>query len=262
MTENKEIDIIGLIAKSVLFFKKHIIIIVVITLLSALIGVLEFYLGKNHYKVNLIATSPNVDRAIVYEIADPIKYYVRNEMYDTVSRQLNVDNKVAQTIREIDLDTSLTDAVIITLNLYSKEYIQEVQDGFMYYFNELPYFKSQLTKRQNEIKTYINVLEQEIDDLNEMQEAVLRNMNDENNSQMVSVGGLFSEMVEIYDRKMELEKEYKSLHSFSLVNNNLIFISQKSIKKNLVIYGIFGLFIGIIASAIIEVIKLIRKRIK
>ena len=262
MTENKEIDIIGLIAKSVLFLKKHIIIIVVITLLSALIGVLEFYLGKNHYEVNLIATSPNVDREIVYEIADPIKYYIHNEMYDTVSQQLNVDLKVAQCIRKIELDTSLTDAVIITLNLYSKDYIQEVQDGFMYYFNELPYFKSQLTKRQNEINTYINVLEQEIDDLNEMQEAVLRNMNDENNSQMISVGGLFSEMVEIYDRKVELEQEYKSLHSFSLVNNNIIFLSQKSLKKNLLLSVFIGFFVSLLIGLGLETTKKIRKAIK
>ncbi|MDD2385821.1 MAG: hypothetical protein PHP52_03460 [Bacteroidales bacterium] len=261
MTENKEIDIIGLIAKSVLFLKKHIIIIVVITLLSALIGVLEFYLGKNHYEVNLIATSPNVDREIVYEIADPIKYYIHNEMYDTVSQQLNVDLKVAQCIRKIELDTSLTDAVIITLNLYSKDYIQEVQDGFMYYFNELPYFKSQLTKRQNEINTYINVLEQEIDDLNEMQEAVLRNMNDENNSQMISVGGLFSEMVEIYDRKVELEQEYKSLHSFSLVNNNIIFLAQKSLKKNLALSLVIGFLIACCVGLGIETTKKIRKAI-
>ncbi|MDD2636211.1 MAG: hypothetical protein PHW82_12035 [Bacteroidales bacterium] len=262
MTENKEIDIIGLIAKTVLFFKRHIISIVVITLLSAIVGILDFYLGKNYYKVNLIATSPNVDREIVYEIASPIVYYIQNEMYDTVAQKLNVDLEVAQCIRKIELDTSLTDAVIISLNVNSKDNMQELQGGLMTYFNELPFFKSQLKIRQNEIKTYINVLNQEIDDLNKMQEVVFDNLEDRNNSQMVSVGGLFSEMIEIYDRKVELEKEYKSLHSFSLVNDNIIFLSQKSLKKNLILYVFFGFFASCLVGIGVDTVKKVRKSIK
>ncbi|MDD4148982.1 MAG: hypothetical protein PHE33_03030 [Bacteroidales bacterium] len=262
MTENKEIDIIGLIAKIVVFLKKHIVVIIVVTLLSVLVGILEFYLGKNHYEVNLIATSPNVDSEIVYEIAEPIKYYIHNEMYDTVAQQLSVDIEVAKCIKKIELDTSLNDAVIITLNLYSKDYIQEIQNGLMNYFNEIPYFKSQLTKRQNEIETYISVLEQEIDDLNKMQEAVLGNMDDKNNHKMISVGGLFSEMVVIYDKKIELEKEYKSLHYFSLVNNNVIFLSQKSLKKNLLLSVFIGFFVSLLIGLGLETTKKIRKAIK
>ena len=183
-------------------------------------------------------------------------------------------DKTTLRIRLKVLKDSLTKVYLIYKNIYNHEIdnyykiemnvIMEDQN-YQYYEvdakNEIPYFKSQLTKRQNEIETYINVLEQEIDDLNEMQEAVLRNMNDENNSQMISVGGLFSEMVEIYDRKVELEQEYKSLHSFSLVNNNIIFLAQKSLKKNLALSLVIGFLIACCVGLGIETTKKIRKAI-
>ncbi len=262
MEDKREIDLLSLITNSILFFKKHFILIIILLTLGLTVGAVEFFYGKNYYRTNLIASSPVVNKQIIYEIVEPISFFVKNEMYDSVSIQLDIDVDKAKSIREIDLDTSINEAVVITLDLYDKDNISEIQMGLINYFNNIPYIKSTIVKRRSELENYIALLDQEIEDLNEMQKMVLVNLNEENNQKMVSAGGLFNEMVIIYEKKIELEEEYNSLHSFTLINNNLIFIAQKSLKKNLVIYGILGLLIGVIVSAIIELNILIRKRIK
>jgi hypothetical protein len=183
-------------------------------------------------------------------------------MYDSVAKQIGIDVTKAQSIREIKLDTSINQAVMITIDLYNKEDISVIQDGLIQYFNEIPYIKSTIVKRRLELENYIKLLDQEIQDLNEMQVAVLNSIFKENSQKMVSAGGLFNEIVVLYEKKIELEQEYNSLKSFTLINNNLVFITQKSLKKNLMIYGLVGLFFGILLSGVLDISRSVRKKLK
>ncbi len=262
MVENKEIDLLGLITNSVLFLRKYFILILIFLTVGLTIGAVEFFYGRNYYRTNLIASSPVVNKQIIYEIADPINYFVSNEIYDSVASELNIDIESAKSIRNMDLDTSINEAVVITLDLYNKDFINEIQIGLMNYFNEIPYIKSTIVKRRLEIENYLALLDKEIEDLNEMQQAVLNNINKEDGQKMVSAGGLFNEIVIIYEKKIELENEYNSLHAFTLINDNVVFIAQKSLKKNMIIYGILGLILGLLIAGAFEINKQIRTKMR
>lgn len=260
--EKREIELLSLIANSVMFLRKYFWIILIFLTLGLTFGAVDYFYGRNYYRTNLIASSPVVNNQIIYEIAEPIKYFLKNEMYDSVAKQIGIDVTTAQSIREIKLDTSINQAVVITLDLYNKEDISVIQDGLIQYFNEIPYIKSTIVKRRLELENYIKLLDQEIKDLNEMQVAVLNSIFKENSQKMVSAGGLFNEIVILYEKKIELEQEYNSLKSFTLINNNLVFITQKSLKKNLMIYGLVGLFFGILLSGVLDISRSVRKKLK
>jgi hypothetical protein len=66
--QDKEIDILTLIARIVNFIKKYFLILAIFTVLGVIGGILHFYLSKEVYKTKLIASSPIVDNRIVYEV--------------------------------------------------------------------------------------------------------------------------------------------------------------------------------------------------
>lgn len=262
MAENKEIDIIGLTMWFFGFVKRYFLVIFAIFLLGAGAGAIEFYASRNYYKTTLVATSPIIDNQIVYELIDPVKYYVANEMYDSISDKFDIKKEVAMDIREIELDTSLNQAVKIELQVYNSNNVILIQQGLMHYLNNIPFISSLVEDRRSELNQYIKEINKEIEDLNSMQEAILDNIQNQEGAKWVSSGNMFSEMMALNDRKLELMTEYNSLEYFKVINSNVVFEAQKSLKRSIIIFSAAGLVLGILFSIFFELLRLMRIRRK
>ncbi len=262
MAENKEIDIIGLLINVFAFIKRYAIIILIFLVVGVGVGALKFYTGRNYFKTTLVATSPVVDDQIVYELMGPVKYYIGNEMFDSISEKFNISVEIAKDIHSIDLDTNLVEAVKIDLQVYNVDNVSIIQQGLMYYLNNIPYIASSIDNRRVELDSYIKEINLEIVDLNNMQEAILNNIQDGEGAKWVSSGNMFSEMMALNDRKLELITEYNSLAYFKVINTNMVFESQTSLKKSVFIFAAISLLLGIIVSVVVEIIRLIKIRRK
>ncbi len=190
MTENREIDIIGLVINVFAFIKRYILIVLGFVVLGGGLGAVDFFTGRNYYETTLIATSPVIDNQIVYELMGPVKYYVGNEMYDSIAEKFDITPSVAQDIRKIELDTSLMEAVKIELQVYNSENVPAIQEGIMHYLNNIPYVATSIDNRREELYLYIEDINQEIEDLNKMQDAILENIQDEAGAKWVSSGNM------------------------------------------------------------------------
>jgi uncharacterized protein YneF (UPF0154 family) len=262
MTQQKEVDIISLLAGAIVFIKKYFIVLCVTLVVGIVVGILDFYFGKNYYRTNLIASSPVINNQVVYEIAEPIKFFISNEMYDTVAAKLNISVDVAKNIKRIDMDTSIFQAVKIELDLYDKKDIKLVQEGLMYYFNSIPFVMSSINVQKGELKTYIDVLDKEISDLNNIQDAVLANLKSNQAGGVISPSGMFDEIVTMYDKRIELVTQFSTLQPFKVINANVVFVSQKSLKKNIAIFGVLGIILGTIIGVFVDIKRLTQKRLK
>ncbi|PLX07413.1 MAG: hypothetical protein C0596_10750 [Marinilabiliales bacterium] len=73
---------------------------------------------------------------------------------------------------------------------------------------------------------------------------------------------MFSEMMTMNDRKLELMSEYNSLEYFKVINSNIILEAQKSLKNSILIFSLGGLILGVLFSIIFELLRLIKVRRK
>ncbi|PLX07414.1 MAG: hypothetical protein C0596_10755 [Marinilabiliales bacterium] len=173
MAENKEMDIVGLMINIFAFIRRYIFVVLGFIVLGAGLGAVDYFTGRNYYKTTLVATSPVIDNQIVYELMGPVKYYVVNEMYDSISEKFDVSLDVAKDIKKIELDTSMVQAVKIELDVYNSENVPAIKDGIIFYLNSIPYVTSTIDSRRSELKGYIKDINEEIEDLNVLQDAII-----------------------------------------------------------------------------------------
>lgn len=250
MENKKEIEIISLIVGVIKFVKKYFLHITIITIVGIAVGVLDFTLGRNYYSTEFVASCPVINNQIVYELVQPIRSYVRKGMYDSVSYKLDIPIDVAESIRDIDLDTSISQAVLISLEVYNKDRISEIQTGLIHYFNSIPYIENQITTKRKVLDSYIKQLDKQICELEQLQATVNSSLK---NHQITSVapGGLYGEMITLSDRRFELLIEYNSLEKFKVINTNIAFEAQKSLAENIGVYGIAGFLLSLLVSIIL-----------
>ncbi|HNQ68648.1 MAG TPA: hypothetical protein PKN32_09735 [Bacteroidales bacterium] len=261
MENKKEIDIISLIIWVMNFIKRYLLILIISVVVGAGIGLIDYFFGKNYYDTKFIASSPVINNQIVYELVEPIKYFVNNEMYDSVSVKLDVSIDIAKNIRKIELDTSISQAVVFNLQLYNMDNTVEIKNGLVNYINSIPYIKSSIETRRKELEKYLKDLNAEIDELNKLQNTILQKA-ESNSGINLSMDNMFNEMMLLYDRKLLLQTEYNSLQSFKVINNNMIFTADNSLLKSLFVYSFLGLFLGLILCTIIEVKRQIKLKTK
>lgn len=261
MENRKEIDIIGLIVWVLNFIKKYILVFLIFVVLGVAGGFASFYLGRNYYNIKFIASSPVINNRIVFELIEPLKYYIRKEMYDSVALKLDLPYNAAKDIRDMELDTTVNQAVVIKMELYKKENTEIIQDGLISYINEIPYVKNTIEGKRKELENYLKVLNTEIAELNRLQTAILEQTETKKNIN-INIDNIFNEMMLLYDRKLLLQTEYNSLQSFKAINNNMIFEAGKTLNRSLVLFIFFGLILGLVLSIILEVRRVIRMQVK
>lgn len=261
MAQQKEVDIIGLLVGTIGFFKKYYILLSITLGLGILGGVADFYFGRNYYSTTLVASSPVINNQIVFEVAKPLIFYISSEMYDSVAEKLDVSEAVARDIKKISIDTSISQAVCFDLELYNKQNIAAVREGLMHYFNSIPFVVSTIESQRAEYKKLIADMDQEIADLNALQDAVYKSISSEKSVGILSAGGMYNEIVTLYDKKIELTQEYNRLQSFKVVSGSMVILPVKSLKKEIFIFGVIGLLLGVLIGGFFDVKKSIQKRI-
>jgi hypothetical protein len=261
MENKKEIDIISLIVWILNFVKRYFLVFVIFAALGIGGGLASFYLGRNYYNTKIIASSPVINNQIVYELVEPIKYYIKKEMYDSVAIKLNITVEAAKDIKSMEMDTTVDQAVVINMQVYGKENTAVIQDGLIYYINEIPYVKNTIEGKRKELEKYLKDLNTEISELNKLQTAILKQA-ESNQNINISIDNIFNEMMLLYDRKLLLQAEYNSLQSFKAINNSMIFDVEKTLTKSLVVNTFIGLLLGLILATILEIRQKVKLLVK
>ena len=261
MENKKEIDIISLIVWLLNFVKRYFLVFVIFAVLGIGGGLASFYLGRNYYNTKIIASSPVINNQIVYELVEPIKYYIRKEMYDSVSFKLNIPIDAAKDIRSMEMDTTVDQAVVINMQVYGKENTALIQEGLIYYINEIPYVKNTIEGKRRELEKYLKDLNTEISELNKLQASILKQA-ESNQNININIDNIFNEMMLLYDRKLLLQAEYNSLQSFKAINNNMIFDAEKTLMKSVIVYAFVGLVLGLLLATILEIRRKVKLQIK
>ena len=248
--QDKEIDILTLIARIVNFIKKYFLVLVIFTILGVIGGFIHFYCSKEVYKTKLIASSPIFDNRIVYELLEPLKIHIKNNQNDSVANKLNINSDVATSIHALSFDTTVNRTLIVNLEVFSKENIKVICNGIIDFLNDIEYINRQVNYKKKELTDYIAIIDNEISKLNNLQDAMLKNAQLASN---LSISNTYSEMLTLVERKRELEKELSGLTSFQIINANIVFdTSKSSVIKSLLVFTFLGAFLGFCIAIFID----------
>lgn len=255
MENTNQIDFLTLVRDVINFFKKYFKIFVLSIVVALLAGILNHFYGKKYFKTTIIATSPVINKQIVYELVSPVRLFIQSEQYDSVAEKLNIPYDVAKSIRYFDLDTGITNAVKISVHFYDVEKLGNFSEGLMNYLNDIPYVKNSIESRRNYVSKVLIDINKEISELNTLQSNIIDLSSGTKVQGSIYVGDMFKQMLELYDRKTLLEEELSKLQKFTIINNQLFIRSNKSLIKTIALSFVIGFLLALLISTIIEIRK-------
>lgn len=259
MSKNNEIDIKIVLVSLLKFYKSYKILIVVMAFIGIIIATADFYLGVRHYSSSFIVSTPDYDSRLIYRFSEPLNYFANNNSYDSLKNKMNISSDAAKMIKGFDIDTTIHNVLVVNVELYDTDYFSEVSKGYVYFLNSIPSVKSRIRQERESLNEFIGVVENEINQLNLYQENVIKKLSNNDIIEISSITGSFTELVELYNIKLDLKNQYNTLKSFNLIDSDNVFISKKSFKKNIVIYGFLGLIAGIFIGLFLDIRKLAYK---
>lgn len=273
-----EIDLIEFCVKLFLLLKRNIVLIVIFTVIGVVVGFARYLFTKPYYETSLVLSSnilnvldistmqqtlniPNIildvskiqnqSDKIIVEIINSLRTYIKEENYDLLSKELNIDGWMAASIADIEASLvkdedkkEIQNYFKIKLKVYDNTLFDTIRNGIIYYVNNNDFIREKFEQRKKIIETIISKIDEEIIELDSLQQSFF---SPKKNNQFIILSG-YNEVVDLYEKKQNLTEQLQSLEAITIIKD-FTHVS-KAIRKNLprtvISYGLIFFLISVI----------------
>lgn len=254
-------------------------------ILGSVLGFTYDFFKKPYYETSAITTSglsyfegivdpaeleyPIIDQKIAVDMVNALGEIVQSNEYELFSRVIDVPVEVAQTVKwieaeqlyELDLENrrQKQSQFKITIRVLDNQSIKKVQEGLVNYFNKNLYANKNYSLFVKQVPELIAYLDQELIDLKEYREQIKTKSKVELSS--VSIANdeselMQNEMVQLFERKQDLERDLALLKPISFVSNFPVYKKPKNrLMVRMALFVSFFFFMGFVLAVFREVKK-------
>ena len=222
---NKEIDLIELYQRILIFFVKNIKTFLVFIILGIIIGASYYYYTNDIINTHYVAEIDNTPKVLVSDLTEKIAFDIQSGNYESVSKQMNISEDIIKEIKKLSVDTNGT---YLNIGIVSKsqESLSKFAEGLVYYYNNQAYIKNKFIAEKQKAKELNKIISQQIEKLKEIQEKVLT----KETSSKVTINQMSirqEDMISLYKMQQENEAILKRKSAISLVNLSDNLVKQK-----------------------------------
>jgi len=221
-TNNKEIDLIELYQKILVFVSRKILIFTIFILIGLLFGTAYYYKKSNIVKTDYLIEVSDISKKIIYNLTDKIKFSVETQNFEVLNQNLKLDNDILRDIQRINIDTT-SNILNLSIISSSKKTVLPFTQALVKYYNQQKYILEKHEKKINETKDLLGKIEEEIESINKMQNLFLSE-NRNSNVTINQIDGSHSEKLRLYKMKQKCEEILSEEQLIKLINkdNNVV----------------------------------------
>lgn len=283
---NEELSLRQLFKELILFFINFKILIISITLIGLFAGFLYTNFEEKSYELSAIATSGiseferiPTDRGIylnqrtAINLINQLNTDIYNNDLSLLGKKLNIDKELlidlkkieaVEIMREEQLDKKRkieTQKFEIKIFTTSNKIITSIEDGILYYFNNITYVNDCYNLYRKTIQTEINEITNEVQQLRQIRS--LENLSFDNSSinlySRKKPNESSNEIIDLIQLRTLKETNLALLKPLNFVQS--FSLAQKETKRNLPIFLIKVTIISFIFSVIVSIFKSVSKSI-
>ncbi|MCS6795281.1 MAG: hypothetical protein NZ516_04910 [Raineya sp.] len=271
----EEIDLVELVLKIYKFFKKRILLILLVTLVCVGIGVLgSFVVFQPRYQTTMIFQSRSMTASEVVGVVGTLNNLAREENYEEMQKLTGLPREISKYIvkleaapnreiqKNIEKDIRRDSTLALTIETLDNENLDKIQQGLVSYFESLPYVQKhkQIFKEGNE--RVLAQIQQEIKHLDSLKKIVESSIFIKNSFILNTSGDISKKIIELREKENEVRKELAFPDDIKVIKGFTRYQKPRkfSIRDTLWVSAFVGLILGILCGLIIELNKLIRKR--
>lgn len=258
---NNEVDLIELVYKIIVFFKKRLWWFVCFALLGAVFGSVKAFTEKDYYDSSLLAKTNIVSSEIVNGILNQLSKLSEQGDYEKIAQDLKISEEQVRELRSLEVSAQEKGNVLdIHIQVYNEEVLPVIQDALIRYVDSTPFIKEELELLRLQNNSMIEKIDEEIEYLSSLKKSSKTINKDEKQVfvYLPDAQSLISKkMLELYDEKQKKEKELAAKeHAVVMITN----FQKEKAPANRRISQIFinmllFLFVGVFIVSIVSLFK-------
>lgn len=269
--KDEEVDSKKLLLKLLRLIKAYFILFVV-CILAGIFGSVGFYFSKIPvYESQMIINSDIIDYATVNEIIKTLDKLIQEKNYEEVAKRISLDIEQTAKVKSMEVndiyeynEKNKMRLFQISIMIVDNQLLTELQNRIVKYLEENAYVKKRINLKKENIKTRIQFFQKEIDQIDSLKKRIENRgliRDNSNNLLLFDPVSVYQELVILFERKLELEKDLELADNFQVMEGFTSF--QKPVSPQLTVYlltgFISGIFIGTIILIFLELKSFARK---
>ncbi|GAB4124618.1 MAG: hypothetical protein Fur0027_03300 [Raineya sp.] len=271
----EEIDLIELTIKIYKFLKKRILLIILCTVLSAIIGsALSFISLQPRYQSAMIISSRSLTASEVAGMIKTLDNLAQEENEKEITNLTGIPEKLAKKIYKIEAipnreyqqntekDFRKDSTIAIKLEVTEKDNWQAYQKGIINYLENIPYVKKKTALYKERQEKLLKNVQKEIKHLDSLKRIVEAVATTKTQVILNNAGFFYSEIIKLYETENQIKANLASPNDIELIKDftNYQKPQKFSVRHTVLLFGLIGSLLGILWALVIEFNKIIRKR--
>jgi hypothetical protein len=254
--QNDEIDLVQLTVNVTRFFRKNILVVLLMIFLGIVTSVSIGLTKSNVIQSKMILFSDLLTKAYCEQLGKNLNSLVHENNGEMV-RVLNISKEEASQIHSIDLDFVAerqknpefeNSTILVTAEFSNRQILPKLQDGIINYFRNNQFVKVRVEHRKEFYQKMIVKIEKEIGSMDSVKRLFLSGRNTSGKPELAFVdpSEINKNIVELYEDQLKYKNALDVVDSVQLVEGFTSIEKPPRLKTSLLI--LFGFLGGLFAA--------------
>jgi len=269
-TSEDEVDLISLLERATLFFRRFRLLFIVTGTIGILLGCLMYFISPKIYKSRMILHSSYLTNMEQIEIIDYWNELLKRSERGTLAQILNCDGPVLNDLVSCEASEILKNysasnpnGFYIDVKVKNNAILPELQKAIVNGLNNTEFVKQKLAIKRANLKELIDKVAIEIGKLDSTKSSIERIVsNREKNSSalMIDVTGVNRQLIDMNEKLLGYQEELKFLSGVQVVQGFLPFNTPVSIS--LKVFIVLGLIVCLAIAYLVTMVIFVNDRLK
>jgi len=265
MENSKKTDLMYLVVDLYFFIKKYFKLIILLFIIILIINILFYFVNLKSYNLSLTIQSNDISFEVMQQEIKVLDESVKNKDYKTLSNMLQIPFENCKSIKEFSINKlsketpSYSQVLIVMSDTIG---LNNMSNFFFNYIKKINYNFINIEESKKNTEKLILKSNEKLEKLDSVHNGIINSIKGSNRvGGNIILNGIFNEYFQMYQNKVNLEKQLKLNSGFVLIQNQVQDSKLISLSLYLIITSlmslVFSLFIVVIIDFFIKVKKLI-----
>ena len=269
-TSEDEVDLISLLERAVLFFRRFRLLFIGAGVIGILLGFLVYSLSPKIYKSRMILHSSYLTNMEYIEIIGDWNELLKRNERGTLAQILGCDGTVLNDLVSFEAaeilknySASNPNGFYVDVKVKNNSILRELQKAIVNGLNNTDLVKQKLLARRANLKELISKVTVEVNKLDSVKsniEKIVSNREKNSSALMLDVTGVNRELIDMNERLLNYQDELEFSSGVQVVQGFLPFNTPVSISLKVLI--VLGLIVCLAVAYLVTLVIFVNDRLK
>jgi hypothetical protein len=268
--ESDDIDLLTLIERSIIFFKKYALVFVLAVVVGVVLGIMSYRKVPILYESRLIAHSVVLTNQENIQIIDTWNSLLKKHEYFEVAKAFNCPENVIKKLKKIQgseiqkvFSATNPNGFYIDVQLTDNSVLETLQKGIVYGFENGQYVKGRVAFKKARLKEMLDELRTEIirlDSTGTNMDKIVSGRSKSSSGVIVDASNISRQLVDLNEKLLFFEEELNFTSGIQILQDFSKY--SKPVGANLIVFIGLGLTLTLSIAYVFTLFNSVNQRLK